>query len=149
MTLEHEHHAVALADAERGEVIRRAVGEGGNLGEREVAFLLVAGQPEHRPLVRALARERVDDVVAEVEVFRRQKLDAGQAAVLVDLLAGEVVIDQPVIFCAGRLCVRRAYNGRGLGRQLAFGVGQFRDGLKDHCKKSAVRAAGGDHPVRM
>lgn len=107
VALEHEHHAVAPRDAERGEIIGRAVGEGGDLSEREVALLLVVGKPEHRALVGTFARERVYDVVAEVEILRRQQLDAGQAAVFVDFLADEVVVDQAGVFLGRRLRVCR------------------------------------------
>ena len=145
VALEHEHHAVAPRDAERGEIIGRAVGEGGDLSEREVALLLVVGKPEHRALVGTFARERVYDVVAEVEILRRQQLDAGQAAVFVDFLADEVVVDQAGVFLGRRLRVCRGRHGRRLVGQLA-GLA-FR--LEHHREEGAVPAARGDHPVRM
>lgn len=111
VTLEHEHHAVAPCDAQRGKIVCRAVGEGGDFGERKVVLLLIVGEPKHRTFIGTLARERVDNVVTEVEVIRRQQLDAGKTAVSVDLLTDEVVVDQTVVFCIRCLRVCRDREG--------------------------------------
>ena len=138
---QHQHHAVALFDAERNEVVRRLAGQVGELFEREFAVFVIAAEPGERDFVGRLLGQAVQNVVREVEGVGIVELDLVQDAVLVEL-GVEVVLIQETAFGAIFLGDVRDRGGRG-GRSLgAFAV-------HDDREKFAGLAVRGYHAVRQ
>ena len=136
--LQDEHHLVALADAERLQVVRRAVRVLRHVLEREAALRHVVGDVQHRQPLRVAPRDLVDDVEGEVEALRVLEDDVLQAARLVLL-----DVDEPL---------HRLRRGGRLGPVEDRLRRRERDLLAvrrhDHREERAGLAADGDHPVR-
>ena len=93
VSLEHEHHMVALADAVGAEDVGRLVAEPGHLGKGEEPLPLLLVAPDHANLLRLLLGQGVHHVIAEVEVFRRLDGKFREYAVFVVCLFDKLLIE--------------------------------------------------------
>ena len=138
---QHHHHAVALLDAERNEVVRGLAGHVGDLFEREFAVFVRAAEPGERDLVRRLLGQAVEHVVCEVERVGIVELDLVQDAVFVELGVEVVLIQQTL---PGRCFVVLGDRG---GRGGDRGLGAF--AVHDDGEEFAGLSVRGDHAVRQ
>ena len=139
-----QHHAVALLDAQRAEVVRRAGAHLLHLLEGEAALGLFAVEVDHRETVRLLLRDGVHHVKGEVEALDVLEVHGQGIARLVLGRGNEVV----------------HVAERGLEQVDLLAV--LLDGLddvaviplhllvrEDHREERAVRAADGDDAVGL
>ena len=134
VALQDEHHLVAAADAERGEVVRGAVRLLRHLAERDAPLGEVVRNVQHRKLVRRAPGDLVDDVEGEVEPLRMAEADVQEASVGVLDRIDEPLDDQ-------RLLGELGADGLDGDRLLLLAAGH------DHRDERDVLAADGDHAV--
>ena len=143
MAFQDQHHAVALLDPERLEVVGALVGAALQILEGDPALDLLAVDVEHRQFVGRLFRDRVDDIESEVETLGILEGDLGRGAVLVLLDVDELLVDHAALvalgFGAGRL---------GLCRRMGEFGDRFARRVEDDRVEGAVAPADGDHTVR-
>ena len=89
---EYEHHAVAAAYAARFEHVRHAAAHLAHVGERELEHIAFRAAPHHCPLIRLELGREVDDVIAEIEVFRIIESEFYEPAVFVGQLMAVFLI---------------------------------------------------------
>ena len=86
VALQHEHHGVALLDAERLEVVCRAIGEERDVAVGEARLVLQVVEVDQGDLVRCLGRDGIDGVVGEVVFVGVVELDLLEVALFLDAL---------------------------------------------------------------
>ena len=147
MPSQHQKHAVALADAQRVEIVGRAVGQARNVGKGEPALGLVPVDVQHRQLVRRGLCHFVHDVEGEIEMLRILESNRLERAVRV-LLGVNPALPQMLALVSAR-------RGRGRGlrkRHAGLSCSQLRNrlaaGIEHDGIEQAVAAVHGDHAMR-
>ena len=139
VALEHQHHPVALFDAQALEVVGGPVGALAHVREGEATLHLVAVQVQHGQLLRLALGDAVHDVKGKVELLLILKGHGLEHAVFILHRVDELVVDPPV---ARLLPLLLPDNADGGGVIPSVGGGVQHQGVKD-----AVLSAYGDHAV--